>query len=223
MKKNFIFLSLIAFMLTGCQTTSNSAWESVKTAGRYVGKGFQALWGSDEDSRLISSEDEFVGPNDGDFIPLEDNDLDIKRSPTQKTTTQKRFVAKTEVPNLESFKDPSDKLNSIFRLIHFKTDDHVIYEKEDLVTVSRIANYLKKNPNAYLIVEGHCDERASAAYNMALGMRRANHIRVLLGKQGIDVNRVYTVSCGKEKPLKLGHTAHDFQINRRAQFKICQH
>lgn len=220
--KSIITLSLISLLFTGCQSTSNSAWESVKTAGRYVNKGFQALWGSDEDSKLITSEDEFVGPDNDDYIPLEDTDLNAP-SVSKKNIKAPRKVAKANIPNAKNFQSPSDKLNSIFRIIRFQTDDHVVHEKEDLVTVARIANFMKKNPKAYLIIEGHCDERASAAYNMALGMRRANHIRVLLSKQGIDVNRIYTVSCGKEKPLAMGHSTQDYRLNRRVEFKIQQH
>ena len=111
---------------------------------------------------------------------------------------------------------------SIFKMINFETDEHIVREKKDLLSVQNIANYMKKNPNAYLIIEGHCDERASAAYNMALGTRRANHVRVLLIRQGINFNRIYTVSHGKEKPLALGHAPQDWQENRRSEFKIYQ-
>jgi peptidoglycan-associated lipoprotein len=88
------------------------------------------------------------------------------------------------------------------------------------LSIQKIATYLKKNPSIYLNIEGHCDERASAAYNMALGLRRANHVRVLLIKQGIDFNRIYTVSHGKEKPKSLGHAEEALSQNRRAEFKI---
>lgn len=203
--------------MTGCQSASNSAWESVKTAGRYMNKGLHALWGSDEDSKLIASEDEFVGPDSDDYIPLQDTDLNAKTMTKEKP----RLKKSTNIPNIQEFQTPSDQ--SIFRKIHFQTDDHVVYDKKDLVTVARIANFLKSKKKAYLIVEGHCDERASSAYNMALGMRRANHIRVLLSKQGVDVNRIYTVSCGKEKPMKTGHTAQDHWLNRRVEFKIHKH
>ena len=55
---------------------------------------------------------------------------------------------------------------------------------------------------------------------MALGTRRANHIRVLLIKQGVDFNRIYTVSYGKEKPLANGSSREELKQNRRAEFKI---
>jgi peptidoglycan-associated lipoprotein len=70
------------------------------------------------------------------------------------------------------------------------------------------------------LIEGHTDERASASYNLALGMRRANHIRQLLVKNGVSLNRIYTVSRGKEQPFALGHTPDDWKQNRRGEFKI---
>ncbi|HSW86611.1 MAG TPA: OmpA family protein, partial [Rhabdochlamydiaceae bacterium] len=86
--------------------------------------------------------------------------------------------------------------------------------------ISQMASCLKQNPNIYLVIAGHCDERASASYNMALGLRRANYIRSFLVKQGADLHRIYTVSRGKEQPIALGHTQDDWKTNRRCEFKI---
>jgi peptidoglycan-associated lipoprotein len=72
------------------------------------------------------------------------------------------------------------------------------------------------------VIEGHTDERASASYNMALGMRRANFVRSFLVKQGADLNRIFTVSQGKERPLAQGHSPDDWKLNRRSEFKIYQ-
>ncbi len=86
--------------------------------------------------------------------------------------------------------------------------------------MQHISAYLKKHPNAYLLIEGHTDERASASYNLSLGMRRANHLSAVLVKNGVDLNRIYTVSRGKENPLALGHSQEDWKQNRRAEFKL---
>src|SRR6185369_8368278 len=94
------------------------------------------------------------------------------------------------IPALDQFYAPSDALRSLFQALHFETDEHVLREKSDLVAVMQIAGYLKKHPNVFLNIVGHCDERASASYNMALGVRRANYIRGLLVKNGVDLNRI---------------------------------
>lgn len=207
-------LSLALF--TSCEKSSSS-WENVKTAGRYLQMGIDSLWGKKTDSYWVQNEGEFIGP-DEDFIPLNEKDLRGSQS-LEKIYAQPKDMNEKSVFNLTNFKMPQN-LASIFQNIHFDTDDHVVREKEDLITIQKIATYLKKHPKTYLCIEGHCDQRASAAYNMALGTRRANNIRVVLIKQGIDFNRLYTVSYGKEKPISLGNSPQDLKINRRSQFKI---
>lgn len=219
----FFFVTLLGLLSMGCQRSSGQTWEDVKTAGRYLHKGINTLVGKDYDSYLYASEEDLNVPMDEEFIPLMDSDLTTQFTATDTAIPQPKSTPgekSSGIPGMERFQKPSSKLASIFRNLHFETDDHVIRERDDLVTISKIANYLKKNPSAYVIVEGHCDERASAAYNMALGTRRANHIRVLLVKQGANPNHVYTVSRGKEQPVALGHSSQDWHLNRRAEFKV---
>jgi len=226
MRKTAAFLLFCVTMIllsTSCQRSSGQTWEDMKTAGRYIGRSFDTLFGKEYDSCLLESDDEFIGPDDEDFIPLSDKDIRMQYRATDTAVRQPKLSPGEKgsgIPGIDRFQDPSARLNSIFKMIHFETDDHIVRTREDLVGIQKIANYLKKNPTAYLCVEGHCDQRASAAYNMALGTRRANHIRVLLIKQGVDFNRIYTISHGKEKPIALGHSPEDWRQNRRAQFKI---
>ena len=66
------------------------------------------------------------------------------------------------------------------------------------------ADWLKSDDQITIIVEGRCDERGTREYNLALGERRANAVKQYLIKQGIDANRIRTISYGKEKPVVLG-------------------
>lgn len=216
-----VIIFFFVILLASCNRNSSETWEDMKTAGRYLQKGIKSLWGGEYESRQVLSDDEFRGPED-DFLPLEEEDLGeyaIATAPIQKEAKKQPARAR-EISNLDSFQYPPTKWKDIFRTIHFTTDDHVIRQKNDLVTVARIANFLKRNKNASLIIEGHCDKRASAEYNMALGMRRAHHIRVLLAKQGVDSSRIYTISYGKEKPISYGDNPDSYFQNRRAQFRI---
>ena len=203
-------------ILTSCEKSSPT-WENVKTAGRYLHKGFDSLWGKDYDSYWVQNDDEFIGP-DQDFIPLNEKDLKDGFRTTDKTFSQPK-ENEISVSGFNNFALPSN-LSNLLKNVHFLTDDHVLREQEDLIAIQKIAIYLKKNPKISLCVEGHCDDRGAAAYNMALGTKRANHVRVLLIKQGIDFNRIYTVSYGKEKPIALGQSAQDWSLNRRGSFKI---
>ncbi len=210
---------LILFTFTSCEK-SNPTWENVKTAGRYIQKSIDSLWGKDYDSEWVKNESDFYGPDDDEFIPLNEKDLKTDSSYDKAIAQPKKSPGESGsgIPGFSNFKNPRNA--SIFRKVHFSTDDHVLRSKDDFLTVQKIATYLKRHPKTYLCIEGHTDERASAAYNMALGTRRANHIRVLLIKQGVDFNRIYTISHGKEKPITLGHSAYDWKQNRRGDFRI---
>ena len=210
--KNFL-IGLLLF--ASCSRNSSQTWEDVKTAGRYMQKGVDSLWGKDYDSRMLTSDEEFVGPYDDDFIPL--NVADLRGISADAALPQPRGIpGERGIPPLSQFyAAPSD-----FNLVHFDTDEHALKDKNDLQALQQIAAWMKSHPSALLLVAGHADERASASYNMALAMRRANYVRTMLVKQGIDLNRVYTVSHGKEEPLALGHTPEVWKQNRRAEFKI---
>ncbi|MBI3508548.1 MAG: OmpA family protein [Chlamydiia bacterium] len=215
----WIWLSLI--FACGCAHNSNQTWEDMKTAGRYMGRGFDALLGKEYESRMLSSDEEFLGPNDEEFLPLRDADLKNLLAAADGAIPQPRGIpGEKGVPSLKDFYAPSSILRSFFPTIHFETDDHVVRERSEVQSLLRLASFLKEHPNIYVVIEGNCDERASASYNMALGMRRANFVRSLLVKNGVDLNRIYTISNGKERPVAIGHSAEDWKQNRRGEFRI---
>jgi len=83
-----------------------------------------------------------------------------------------------------------------------------------------VADYLKKNSAAKMLIEGHCDERGTSEYNMALGERRATAVTTYLVSLGVSKEAVSTVSFGKEKPLDPGHNEEAWAKNRRAHFVL---
>ena len=91
-------------------------------------------------------------------------------------------------------------------------------EAQGALTVS--ANWLKANPRYNLLIEGHCDERGTAQYNLALGDRRANIVREYLQTLGVDGARLRTVSYGEERPFNAGHDESAWAQNRRAHLVI---
>ncbi len=84
------------------------------------------------------------------------------------------------------------------------------------------ADVLKKNPTWVVTIEGHCDERGTAEYNLALGERRAMAARAYLISLGIAADRLRTVSYGKEFPFDPGHDEAAWARNRRDQFVVTQ-
>ena len=222
MKSFFSICSFAAILfLTSCSQNSTEGWEDVKTAGRYLQRGVDGLWGKEYESRMLASNAEFVGPFEGDFIPLNDSDLKNSLAANDVAIPQPKISpGQKGVPTLNQFNPIPESLKNIFKKVHFETDEYVLRDPSDLKAIQDMSAYLKKNPNAYLVISGNCDERASASYNMALGMRRSNYVRGLLVKNGVDANRLYTVSKGKEDPIAKGHSPEDWKANRRAEFKI---
>src|SRR5687768_12607950 len=88
-------------------------------------------------------------------------------------------------------------------VIYFDTDKFDI-DSEDQAALRQQAQYLQQYPNVRATVEGHCDERGTREYNLALGERRANAAKNVLVGLGVAYNRVTTVSYGKERPVALG-------------------
>ena len=84
------------------------------------------------------------------------------------------------------------------------------------------ASWLKSNQNARFTIEGHCDERGSEEYNLALGDRRANAVKEFLVAQGVAANRIMTVSYGEERPVCRETTEECYAMNRRAAFTLNQ-
>lgn len=82
------------------------------------------------------------------------------------------------------------------------------------------AGIFTKNKDAKIVVEGHCDERGTAEYNMALGERRAQEAKQYLVNLGLDASRIETISYGEEKPLDTQNTEAAWAQNRRAQFLL---
>jgi peptidoglycan-associated lipoprotein len=82
------------------------------------------------------------------------------------------------------------------------------------------AAYMRANPNLKATIEGHCDERGTAAYNLALGERRADSARTFLINLGIEAGRLQIISYGEERPLDTGRNEEAWARNRRAQFVV---
>ncbi len=115
--------------------------------------------------------------------------------------------------------------SSQLREVFVNQDVHFDYDRYDLSAeakqiLNEKAAYMQKAPGLMVIVEGHCDERGSNAYNMALGEKRAKAAAAYLEAMGIGGNRLETVSYGEERPLVMGTSEEAYAANRRAHFVI---
>lgn len=85
----------------------------------------------------------------------------------------------------------------------------------DQQALQRQVAWLQQYPQVMVTVEGHCDERGTREYNLALGARRANSVKNFLASQGIDQTRITTISYGKERPVDPRSTEAAWRVNRR--------
>ena len=99
--------------------------------------------------------------------------------------------------------------------IYFDTDMFNI-DAEDQAALRQQATYLQQYPNIRATVEGHCDERGTREYNLALGERRANAAKNYLVSLGVPADRLSVVSYGKERPVAIGSNEQAWARNRRA-------
>jgi len=102
-------------------------------------------------------------------------------------------------------------------------DIYFDYDKSDIRADQQSAlqgdiDFLRQHPNIHFTIEGHCDERGSTEYNLALGDNRANAVRNALVQGGISTGNIKTISYGKEKPVCTEHGEECWQQNRRGHF-----
>ena len=115
---------------------------------------------------------------------------------------------------LQSFTASSD-----LKDIHFKFDQYDLDDNSRAV-LQKNAEYLKNNPNLHVEVQGHCDERGTNNYNIALGERRAHSTKKYLVAQGVNSRNVHVISYGEEKPFCFSSGEVCWQENRRAHFMV---
>ena len=101
--------------------------------------------------------------------------------------------------------------------IYFAFDDYALSEKAKKILIENAA-WLMKSPQKEIIIEGHCDERGTEEYNIALGERRAYSAKKYLITLGVNPDQLSTISYGEERPADSGHDEDAWAKNRRADF-----
>lgn len=180
MKKYFVFLVLIAFVVAGCQQKIATKPETPIT------------------------QQEVIQP--------------------QKTAEKVEKITEPKVSTIESKDIGSksfDEKEGMFQDVLFDYDKYNVKDmyKPVLQTVS---SWMSKNSGARLSVEGHCDDRGTNEYNLALGDRRAKAVKDYLASIGVPSAKIDTISYGEEKPSCTQQTEDCWAKNRRAHFVVLQ-
>lgn len=111
------------------------------------------------------------------------------------------------------------QFTSELEMIHFAFDSSEIAPEFQTVLEGH-SQWLTQNSKVMVQVEGHCDEKGTEEYNIALGQKRADAVRAFLIEKGIDANRISTISYGKMRPLSFDLTEEASMLNRRAMFMV---
>jgi peptidoglycan-associated lipoprotein len=199
MKKSLVlFVVLICFLLTGC---------AKKGTVKEDAAGKKSEQGSTLGTDRTEKEQADARTREMELAKRREEEA---RKARDKAEFEKGLVAKRE-PGIEG-----DILESkALKDIHFDFDKHDI-RPSDAEILKANAALLSRYPKVKIQVEGHCDERGTSEYNLALGERRASSAKTYLLTLGIPADRVSTISYGKEKPVDPAHTEQAWEKNRRA-------
>jgi peptidoglycan-associated lipoprotein len=164
--------------------------------------------------KAVVKEDPSVKSADGSEARKDAKEADRVREEEVKKEFEKSLVAK-KTPGIEGVVLESKMLKDIY----FEFDRYNIQPKEAEV-LKENSDLLKKYPGMKFQIEGHCDERGTGEYNLALGERRANSAKKYLVSLGISPSSISTITYGEERPLDPGHNEEAWTKNRRAHLVI---
>lgn len=151
---------------------------------------------------------------------------EVEMPPVEETEEVEVIEPEVEAPVAEVEQEQRDRTAELQRLlneyVYFDFDQSTLKE-EAILSLQEKARWLKENPEmASFIIEGHCDERGTDAYNLALGSRRADAVKQYLVDIGLPADMFQTYSYGEERPLDEGHYEEAWAKNRRAAFIVNQ-
>jgi peptidoglycan-associated lipoprotein len=131
-----------------------------------------------------------------------------------------RLRRQREADSMAALSRSSEEVRSMLAaMIHFDLDRSNI-RSDDMGALDQKVAVLQANPDLRIRIGGHCDERGSDEYNLALGNRRAQAAKQYLVSHGIDASRIETQSWGEERPLVDGHDESAWSQNRRDEFEV---
>lgn len=140
------------------------------------------------------------------------------KAAAEKAAAEKAAMEQQRIEE-EMAKKAAAKARFVNQNIHFEFDSAQLSTMAKMILKEK-AQWLNDNPGVAVTIEGHCDERGTTVYNLALGERRAMAVKAYLSDLGIAEGRLSMISFGEEKPLDPAKTEEAYRKNRRAQFVL---
>ena len=199
MIKRLLTICAATFLLAACETASTDSNEVVgSSSGSSSGSGAAASASSNTSSDAGGT---------------------TSAGTTSAGTTSAGTTSAGGASSIGSIRTPDELLAKVGSTVYFDYDQSSL-SSEAQATLDRQAAFLKASPSFRLIIEGHCDERGTREYNLALGDRRASAVRDYLVAKGINASRLSTISYGKERPSVGGSNETSYALNRRSVSRI---
>ena len=189
MLQRLIALAAVAFFVAACETASQTSTDSAGESSSSTASSSASTSSSSGSSGSSSSS-----------------------SSSSSSGSSGSGTASSSSATVDSV---ADKLAAVGNTVYFGYDSAVL-DGNSQATLFRQAAFLKANPSLTVTIEGHCDERGTREYNLALGERRAAAARDYLLAQGIDPARIRVISYGKERPVAAGSIETSWSKIRRA-------
>jgi peptidoglycan-associated lipoprotein len=202
-----ILILCFGLILTGCpKKTVKTQEPTIKTA--------EEVTAEKERAAKIEAERESKEAREREAKEARERELAKIREEETKKVKEKEFE-KGLIAKKETGIEGEVLESSLLKDIHFDFDKYDV-RPEDAEILKDTSALLMKYPSVKIQIEGHCDERGTVEYNLALGERRANSTKKYLISLGISPDRIATISYGEERPLDPGHNEEAWAKNRRA-------
>ena len=194
--KRFLLLAAGALLLTACETASEIDAAATGAAGS----------SASESSAASSSTSSSSGSG---------SDSSSGSSSSSSSSTSTSDSTSGSDSSLTYDTNPQTALIKVGDRVHFDYDSAEL-DDDSRATLDRQVEFLNQNPSIMISIEGHCDERGTREYNLALGEKRASSVKDYLIASGVNSARISTVSYGKERPQVLGSNSAAWKMNRRS-------
>lgn len=194
-----IFIVLVAAALHGCarkQVQTDQAGMSADESGAYLSNGTGEMGSQGGDKQKMTAEEM-------EEYRLQENKRQ-KEAQAEKEKKQKQ--------QKQAQKDLTKRINFAFDSYELRMEARQVLKEK--------AEIMDRHSGIDLIIEGHCDERGTDEYNLALGERRARAAYEFLVLLGVDPERMSIISYGEERPLDPGHNEKAWATNRRCEFRV---
>ncbi len=160
--------------------------------------------------KIVSTE-----PESGDVT----GEYTAQQPETTDVTVDESSISESDAAEAQAAREKAAKEIFVNTDIHFKFDSAVLDSSAQNILKLK-GEWMLKHPGVSVIIEGHCDERGTSEYNIALGDRRAESARQFMVDLGIAPERLTTISYGEERPLDPGHNETAWRKNRRVHFTL---